>query len=87
MKTYTSSEARKNFFTLLDDVVNKNEGIVVNKRGLDAVVILPMKQYKAPEKKKFEDSPLFGIWKNRKDMQDSVKWVNDLRIKTDNRQV
>jgi mRNA-degrading endonuclease RelE of RelBE toxin-antitoxin system len=28
---------------------------------------------------KLEDEPFVGMWKDREDMMDSVKWVRDLR--------
>jgi hypothetical protein len=36
-------------------------------------------QAKTPQKGKITDSPFIGIWKNRKDMEDSTRWVRNLR--------
>ncbi len=36
-------------------------------------------QTKSSQKGRITDSPFIGIWKDRKDMEDSTKWVRNLR--------
>jgi hypothetical protein len=36
---------------------------------------------KRAQKGGLEDEPFVGMWKDREDMRDSVKWVKDLRQK------
>jgi mRNA-degrading endonuclease RelE of RelBE toxin-antitoxin system len=38
----------------------------------------PMPKRRAKESK-LEDEPFVGMWKDREDMRDSVKWVRELR--------
>ncbi len=36
---------------------------------------------KRVKRNKLEDEPFVGMWKDREDMRDSVKWVRNLRQK------
>ena len=49
----------------------------------DFVAFLKVRYGIAPREKikrgKLEDEPFFGMWKDREDMRDSVKWVRELR--------
>ncbi|MEW6285512.1 MAG: DUF2281 domain-containing protein [Chloroflexota bacterium] len=40
---------------------------------------------KSTKRGQWENEPFFGMWKDRKEMQDSRKWVRDLRRKQWNR--
>jgi hypothetical protein len=53
------------------------------KQVKDFVAFLKVRYGVAPRKKtkrgKWENEPFFGMWKDREDMRDSIKWVRDLR--------
>lgn len=86
---YSKSEARKNFPKILDMVCDNNSSVYVYNRGVPQAVIISMKEYskyaignlikKEEKNNSFESLEAIGMWKDREDMKDSVKWVNDLR--------
>ena len=53
------------------------------KQVTDFVAFLKVRYGTVPRKKakpgKLSDEPFVGMWKDREDMRDSVKWVRELR--------
>ncbi|MDZ7586577.1 MAG: hypothetical protein U0946_02385, partial [Patescibacteria group bacterium] len=75
---------RDNLADIIDRVAIAGEAFLVTKFGKVKARIMPV--VVVDEKKKIEEresmlDKYFGIWKDRKDMTDSVKWVRDLRKK------
>ena len=88
-KIYYRTEARRKLPEILNFVKDSGTAVYIADRGVTQVVIVPVDQYEEKIRKatKFDitKSNLFGMWKDRKDMKDSVKWVNDLREREGNR--
>jgi len=88
-KIYYRTEARKKLPEILNFVKDSGTAVYIAERGVTQVVIVPVEQYEEKVRKatKFDitKSNLFGMWKDREDMKDSVKWVNDMRKREENR--
>ena len=73
MKSATAKELRSRASSILE-CVRKGEEVVITLRGESVAV---MKSVKSVEKK---FSPVgFGIWKDRKDIQDVTRWLEERR--------
>ncbi len=71
----TAKELRFHTKEILDSV-NRGEEVVITFRGKPYAKIVPLKETKRDKNAKNE---LFGIWKNRKDMEDVEGYVRNLR--------
>lgn len=73
MKTATAKELRNRASAILESV-RKGEEIVITLRGKSIAVLKPLQK---PEKR---FNPVgFGIWKDRKDLQDVSAWLEERR--------
>ena len=58
------------------DSVHRGEEVLITFRGKPYAKIVPLKETKKDKDSKNE---LFGIWKNRKDIEDVNKYIRNLR--------
>lgn len=73
MKTATARELRNRASAILESV-RKGEEVIITMRGKSIAVVKPFKKIE----KQF--SPVgFGIWKDRKDLKNVQKWVDERR--------
>lgn len=73
MKTATAKELRNRASSILESVAKGNE-VIITMRGKSIAVLKPFK------KTEREFIPVgFGIWKDRKDLKDVIKWVDERR--------
>lgn len=73
MKTATAKELRSRASAIIARV-RKGDEVVITMRGVSVAVMKPVKVIE----KQF--SPVgFGIWKDRKDMKDVKKWLEERR--------
>jgi len=85
---YTSvsiKDTRDNLADIIDRVAVAGESFLVTKFGKVKAMITPMIMVKRGDNKEKILKSTFGMWKDRKDMSDSAKWVRDLRNKEANR--
>ncbi len=83
-KVYNKSEARQKLPSLINEVRDAGTEIYISERGKTQAVLISYDQYlKMFRKNKKSNKELIlelaGIWKDREDMKDSVKWVNQVR--------
>ncbi|OGG03629.1 hypothetical protein A2W14_03855 [Candidatus Gottesmanbacteria bacterium RBG_16_37_8] len=80
-QTVTIKELRDNLAQLIEEVAIAGKQIEITKFGKKKAVLVPVAKGKRANKKyvDFSKLPAFGMWKDRKDIQDSAKWVSDLR--------
>jgi len=71
----TAKELRFHTKELLDSV-SRGEEVIITFRGKPYAKLVPMKGAKKNVEKSDE---LFGMWKNRKDLQDVNSYVRELR--------
>ena len=74
----TFLELRRNPRKMLA-ALKRNEAVTLLRRGLEIGRIVPAA---APTKKqtmKMCDHPAFGMWKDRKDMENPTEWVRKIR--------
>lgn len=77
-QTVSIKELRDNLAQLIEEVAHTKKYIEITKFGKPKAMIIPIRNSsKSKEKKGLKAA--FGIWKNRKDMKNSAKWVADLR--------
>lgn len=73
MKTATAKELRTRTSSILESVIKGNE-VIITMRGKSIAVLKPFKKIER------EFIPVgFGIWKDRKDLKDIIKWVDERR--------
>lgn len=78
----SAKELRNNIAEILEKVAIGRQRFIVAKFGKVKAMISPVTPSLVTNKRKIKEVILkktFGIWKNRKDMKDSAKWVSDLR--------
>lgn len=82
-QTVTIKELRDNLAQLIEEVAIAGKQIEITKFGKKKAALIPLKENIQKNKIKvdFRKLPAFGMWKDRKDMKDPVKWVSDLRIR------
>lgn len=74
MKTATAKDLRVRTAALLDEV-RRGQEVVITHRGKSVAVLAPVRRMK---RKEF--LPVgFGMWCDRREMQDVERWVNKLR--------
>ena len=89
-KTVTIKEARDNFSEIIEKVAIGGESFIVTKFGKVKAKISPLDEQKSDveameKKRKAVLKATFGMWKDREDMKDGAKWVEDLRNKESSR--
>ncbi len=73
MKTATAKELRNRASAILE-TVRKGDEVIITMRGESIAVLKPFKK----NEKQF--NPVgFGIWKDRKDLKDVTRWINERR--------
>ena len=85
LQTISIREAREQFSELVNQVAIAKKEFVIAKFRRPVAMLVPVKK---TVKGKIDFSGLdaaFGMWKDRKDMRDSAKWVANLRHKTSSR--
>lgn len=87
IQSISTKELRDNLATILERVAIGQQSFEVYKFGtIKAVINPPQIKTKENEKKiNFRKLTAFGMWKDRKDMKDSAKWVRELRKKESTR--
>lgn len=85
---YTSisiKDTRDNLADIIDRVAIAGESFLVTKFGKVKAMITTAKTINNEDEKDKVLKTTFGMWKDRKDMPNSTKWVRDLRNKEINR--
>ena len=75
---------RDNLSTIIEEVAVGKKSYTVTKFGKEKVAIIPIDKALNTKPKKnidWDNEPFVGMWKDRKDMKDSVAWVRNLRKK------
>jgi len=82
-QTVTIKELRDNLAQLIEEVAIAGKQIEITKFGKKKAVIVPVNiaQKSAQRKTRvnFAKLPGVGMWRDRKDMEDAAKWVENLR--------
>lgn len=86
MKTLSIAETRRDFCSLASNVIDTGEAIVISRYGQPSLVLMKYapeavaKMAKtAARPPRCEDTPLFGMWADRKDMEDPRAWIEKHR--------
>ena len=83
-QTRSIKETREQLSQLVEEVAIAKKRYLITKFGKPKAMIIPIS--KLPKKQKLSGlEASFGIWKNRKDIQDSAKWVANLRRRISSR--
>lgn len=78
--TVSIKDARNNLSELIDRAAIAQESFLITKFGKAKAIIIPAKINKTTKNKRLEAiKQTAGIWKNRKDITDSAKWVAEKR--------
>lgn len=72
----TVLDLRRNPRKILD-AIERHESVTLSKRGREIALIIPKKEPKGDLSLK--DSPVFGLWKDRTDMDDPIAYVRRVR--------
>lgn len=80
-QTVTIKELRDNLAQLIEEVAIAGKQIEITKFGKKKAALVPVEKKKQANKSRvdFGKLPAFGMWKDRKDIKDSAKWVRKLR--------
>lgn len=84
----STKELRDNIAEILEKVAIGKQSFIVAKFGKVKAMLSPTSPTLTTDKKRKKEIILketFGIWKNRKDIKDSAKWVSDLRARESSR--
>ena len=84
MQTITIKETRNNLAEIIEKVAVGNKTFIITKFGKAKAQLVPVSKSVTPTKKR-RDFPGFGMWANRRDMQDSAKWATKIRSEWKNR--
>ncbi len=79
IQTIPIKQARANIADLVNQVDISGKQFIITKFGKPKAMLVATDTPKKRITKSMEKLPGFGMWKNRKDMKDSAKWVRDLR--------
>lgn len=83
----STKELRDNLSEILEKVAIGKQTFLVSKFGREKVLIIPSENTKQkPKKIDFAKLDTYGMWKNRKDMENTAEWVSKMRTKQSNRQ-
>ncbi len=78
-QTVSIKDTRNKLADIIDQVAFGNDIFVITKFGKPKAMIVPISENKLSNVTGIEES--FGAWAGRKDIEDSNKWVKDLRVK------
>lgn len=78
MNTVSIKDLRNNLAQIIEEVAIAKQSVEITKFGKVKAMIVPVSSIGKPKEKKGLEAA-FGIWKNRKDIKDSAKWVSGLR--------
>ena len=84
LQIISTKELRDNLAEVLEQVAIGRQTFLVSKFGRKKALITPVADVKIMKKKSKRDLKnlfAYGIWKDRKDIKDSVIWVSNLRKK------
>ena len=81
LKKISIKDTRNNLSHFIDQVAIANRQFLITKFGKPKAMLIPVEGKKAKPKKSLRDLPAFGMWKDRKDIKDTVKWAAELRRK------
>lgn len=86
LQSYSIKETREQLSSLIDQVAIANKSFMITKFGKPRAILAPVeadeKVFSARKRAILETS---GVWKNRKDIKDSAKWVAKLRHRMSSR--
>lgn len=73
-------DARDNFADMVTQTAIIGKQFVITKFGRPSAMLVPVKQWE--DKKRWTGlDAAYGLWKDRKDIKDANKWVENLRTK------
>ena len=72
----TVLDLRRNLRKILE-AIERNESVTLSKRGREIAHIVPIREAKKPMALK--NSPAFGLWKDRSDMDKPDEYVRRMR--------
>jgi len=85
LQSYSIKETREQLSSLIDQVAIAKKSFMITKFGKLQAMIVPVKKT-IRQKRDFSGlDAAFGMWKDRKDMKDSAKWVAKLRHRMSSR--
>ena len=87
-QTISIRETREQLSDLVNQVSIAKKSFVITKFGKPKALITPVKPEGVDKREKERRAALeatFGMWKDRKDIKDSAKWVAALRKKVSSR--
>ena len=86
MKTLSIAEARRDFCSLAMDIFQSGDSVIISRHGTPCLIVSKFTPEKSVEKTaatsgppRCEDTPLFGMWADRKDMEDPRAWIEKRR--------
>lgn len=84
MKTLSIAETRRDFCSLASDVIESGESIVISRYGTPCLILTrytPEIGLDKPQSKpvRCEDTPGFGMWADRGEMDDPREWLQRMR--------
>lgn len=82
-QTVSIKEARNNLADIVARVEMAGDEVVITKFGKPRAMVVPIRKMHVAGEGLDE---AFGIWKDRKDIKSTAKWVRELRDKTSLRQ-
>ncbi len=77
MKTATARDLRYKTSSILENI-KKGEDVIITLRGKSVAILKSIKEYKKGRKKGFKPVG-FGLWKERKDLKNVQKWIDERR--------
>ena len=78
-------ETRDNLSEIIERVAIGKKTFVITKFGKPKAQISPLEDKIKERKRRRGLEASFGMWKDRKDIKDSARWVADLRKKASSR--
>ncbi len=89
LQAETIKDLRNKLAQIIEEVAIANKRFEVKKFGKTKAAIVPISDVFLQKKKKVDWAKLpgAGIWKDRKDMKNSSKWVADLRRRESTRAI
>ncbi len=85
MQQISIQDARNDFSNLVAQTAIAGRHFVITKFGKPSAMLVPVTTNNLNERDSALDAT-FGLWKNRKDIKDTAKWVAKLRRKMSLRQ-
>ena len=76
---YSKTDARKNPPEIVNKVKDGEGPVYITSRNDVEAVVISYEEYMALKGTDIQKSPLYGLWKDKKDIKDSVEWVNKFR--------